>query len=171
MAVTDAAKVVDDDYADLSGVDDKLVRLGQDMAADVVTTDFNLAKVAEIKGVRVLNVNELANAVKTSVLEAHPWVAMNLLSAFEEAKLERAWAGYYEVNDFDHNGIVGPHPSIPNLHFMNGFSGHGLMQAPAVARGLAERIVGGRYSTIDLAPLGFARLLENRPLVELNVIG
>jgi uncharacterized protein YacL len=68
MAATDAAKVVDDDYADLNGVDDKLVRLGQDMGADVLTTDFNLAKVAEIKGVRVLNVNELANAVKTSVL-------------------------------------------------------------------------------------------------------
>ena len=68
MAVTDAAKVVDDDYADLSGVDDKLVRLAQKVEADVLTTDFNLAKVAEIKGIRVLNVNELANAVKASVL-------------------------------------------------------------------------------------------------------
>jgi glycine/D-amino acid oxidase-like deaminating enzyme len=100
------------------------------------------------------------------------WPALaGRIPAFEEAKLERAWAGYYEVNDFDHNGIVGPHPSLPNLHFMNGFSGHGLMQAPAVGRGLAERIVGGRYTTVDLAPLGFGRLLENRPLVELNVIG
>jgi FAD-dependent oxidoreductase domain-containing protein 1 len=93
------------------------------------------------------------------------------IPVFEAAKLERAWAGYYEVNDFDHNGIVGPHPSIPNFHFMNGFSGHGLMQAPAVGRGLAERIVSGRYATIDLAPLCFERLLENRPLLELNVIG
>jgi FAD-dependent oxidoreductase domain-containing protein 1 len=100
------------------------------------------------------------------------WPALaGRIPAFEEAKLERAWAGYYEVNDFDHNGIVGPHPSLPNLYFMNGFSGHGLMQAPAVGRGLAERIVGGHYETIDLAPLGFGRLTENRPLVELNVIG
>jgi FAD-dependent oxidoreductase domain-containing protein 1 len=100
------------------------------------------------------------------------WPALaGRIPAFEEAKLERAWAGYYEVNDFDHNGIVGPHPSIPNLYFMNGFSGHGLMQAPAVGRGLAERIVGGRYVTIELAPLGFERLLDGRPLLELNVIG
>ena len=68
MAVDGAVQVVDTDYDDLHGVDDKLVRLGQELDADVITTDFNLAKVAEIKGVRVLNVNELANAVKTSVL-------------------------------------------------------------------------------------------------------
>ena len=119
-----------------------------------------------------VDVNDLPLDPEYEPFEATLWPALaGRIPAFEEAKLERAWAGYYEVNDFDHNGIVGPHPSIPNLHFMNGFSGHGLMQAPAVARGLAERIVGGRYSTIDLAPLGFARLLENRPLVELNVIG
>jgi FAD-dependent oxidoreductase domain-containing protein 1 len=104
--------------------------------------------------------------------EEQLWPALAArIPAFEEAKLERAWAGYYEVNDFDHNAIIGPHPAIANLHFVNGFSGHGLMQAAAVGRGLAERIVGGRYATIDLAPLGFERLLENRPLLELNVIG
>ena len=68
MAVSDGVRVVDDDYDDVAGVDSKLIRLGQDMKAAVVTTDFNLAKVAEIKGVRVLNINELANAVKTAVL-------------------------------------------------------------------------------------------------------
>jgi FAD-dependent oxidoreductase domain-containing protein 1 len=104
--------------------------------------------------------------------EEELWPALAArIPAFEEAKLERAWAGYYEVNDFDHNAIVGPHPSVPNLHFINGFSGHGLMQAAAAGRGLAERILGGRYATVDLAPLGFERLLENRPLRELNVIG
>ena len=104
--------------------------------------------------------------------ETELWPALAArIPAFEAAKLERAWAGYYEVNDFDHNAIVGPHPSLANLHFINGFSGHGIMQAAAVGRGLAERIVGGRYVTVDLAPLGFERLLENRPLRELNVIG
>ncbi len=104
--------------------------------------------------------------------EARLWPALAArVPAFEEARLERAWAGYYEVNDFDHNAVIGPHPSLPNLHFMSGFSGHGLMQAPAVGRALAERIIGGRYLALDLAPLGFERLLENRPLRELNVIG
>jgi len=104
--------------------------------------------------------------------EAELWPALAArIPAFEEARLERAWAGYYEINDFDCNAIIGPHPSVPNLHFMNGFSGHGMMHAPAVGRGLAERIIGGRYETLDLAPLGFERLLENRPLRELNVIG
>jgi FAD-dependent oxidoreductase domain-containing protein 1 len=116
--------------------------------------------------------NDLPLDPEYEPFEATLWPALAArIPAFEEARLERAWAGYYEVNAFDHNGIVGPHPAIPNFYFMNGFSGHGLMQAPAVGRGLAERIVGGRYETVDLAPLGFGRLVENRPLVELNVIG
>jgi uncharacterized protein YacL len=67
-AVSDDVRLVDDDYPELAGVDSKLVRLGQDLGAEILTTDFNLGKVAEIKGVRVLNINELANAVKTAVL-------------------------------------------------------------------------------------------------------
>ena len=104
--------------------------------------------------------------------EAELWPALAArIPAFEAARLERAWAGYYEMNTFDHNAIVGPHPSIANLYFVNGFSGHGLQQAPAVGLALAERITTGRYATIDLAPLGFERILEGRPLLELNVIG
>jgi glycine/D-amino acid oxidase-like deaminating enzyme len=91
--------------------------------------------------------------------------------AFESARLERAWAGYYEMNLFDHNAIVGPHPDVDNLHFVNGFSGHGLQQAPAVGRALAERLIEGAYRSVDLAPLGFERILAGRPLLEINVIG
>jgi len=90
--------------------------------------------------------------------------------AFEAVKLIRSWAGYYELNIIDHNGIVGPHPHFTNLFFANGFSGHGLQQAPAVGRGIAEVIVDGGYRSLDLTPLSFARLLEGRRLVELNVI-
>ncbi len=90
--------------------------------------------------------------------------------AFEAVKLVRSWAGYYEMNIIDHNGILGPHPSLENVFFANGFSGHGLQQAPAVGRGIAELIVDGGYRSLDLAPLSFARLLEGRRLVELNVI-
>jgi glycine/D-amino acid oxidase-like deaminating enzyme len=66
--------------------------------------------------------------------------------------------------------VVGPHPTIGNLLFANGFSGHGLQQAPAVGRGLAEWIVTGGYETLDLLPLGYARITRNEPIVEVNVV-
>jgi glycine/D-amino acid oxidase-like deaminating enzyme len=93
------------------------------------------------------------------------------IAAFEATRLERAWAGYYEMNVFDHNGIVGLHPEITNLGFMNGFSGHGMQQGPVVGRGMAELILQGCFATVDLSALAYERLLEGRPLLELNVIG
>lgn len=90
--------------------------------------------------------------------------------AFEAIRHTGAWAGYYEVNTFDHNGIVGPHPEVDNLLFANGFSGHGLQHAPGIGRGLAEWIAAGRYQTLDLTPLGFDRLLAGTPYPEINVI-
>ncbi len=90
--------------------------------------------------------------------------------AFEALRQTSAWAGYYEYNTFDCNGIVGFHPQVRNLVFANGFSGHGLQQSPAVGRGVAELIVHGAYRTIDLAPLAFERIVANRPLLERNVV-
>lgn len=99
------------------------------------------------------------------------WPALaERVPAFDSIRVAKSWAGYYEFNIFDHNGIVGPHPQIENLYFANGFSGHGLQHSPAVGRGIAERIIHGRYRTIDLTPLSFDRLIRNEPLVELNVI-
>ena len=92
------------------------------------------------------------------------------IPAFEALRLQRAWAGYYEMNLFDHNAIVGPHPACDNLVFANGFSGHGLQQSPAIGRGVAEWIAHGAYQTLDLSPLGWDRVLEGRPLLEQNVI-
>jgi glycine/D-amino acid oxidase-like deaminating enzyme len=90
--------------------------------------------------------------------------------AFEALRPLEAWAGYYEVNTFDQNGIVGPHPDWPSLWLANGFSGHGLQQAPAVGRALAEHLVHGRYRTIDASPLGFGRIVRGEPLLERNVV-
>lgn len=56
--------IVDNDYDDLAEVDAKLVRLAKQADAAIITNDFNLNKVAEIQGVKVLNINELANAIK-----------------------------------------------------------------------------------------------------------
>lgn len=90
--------------------------------------------------------------------------------AFEAAKVMSAWAGYYEYNTFDQNGIVGRHPRFENLIFANGFSGHGIQQSPAVGRAVAELIVHGRYRTLDLSPFGYERISANRPIRELNVV-
>ena len=99
------------------------------------------------------------------------WPALaERIPAFEAARLERAWAGYYEMNVFDHNGIVGFVPQLDNMLLMNGFSGHGLQQAPVVGRGVAELICHGRFVTLDLTDLGYERIAAGRPLLELNVI-
>ncbi|MDO5289117.1 MAG: FAD-binding oxidoreductase [Pseudomonadota bacterium] len=92
------------------------------------------------------------------------------IPAFEALRMQRAWAGYYEMNVFDHNAIVGLHPACENLYFANGFSGHGLQQSPAVGRGVAELIRHGRYQTLDMSALGWARVLAGQPLLEQNVI-
>jgi FAD-dependent oxidoreductase domain-containing protein 1 len=100
------------------------------------------------------------------------WARMaHRVPAFAALRVERAWAGYYEMNLFDANAIVGAHPSAPNLWFANGFSGHGMQQAPAAGRGVAELILRGRFETLELAPFGFQRLIDNRPIAEDMIIG
>jgi glycine/D-amino acid oxidase-like deaminating enzyme len=89
---------------------------------------------------------------------------------FEALRVEHCWSGYYEYNVLDQNAIIGHHPDVDNCIFANGFSGHGLQQGPATGRGVSELILHDRYVTLDLSSLGFARVLENRPIVEKNVV-
>jgi len=90
--------------------------------------------------------------------------------AFDALKVRTSWAGYYEMNTVDHNGLVGTVAPYANLFTACGFSGHGLQQAPAVGRGLAELIATGRYTSLDLSPFRVSRLAEGAPLLERNVI-
>jgi glycine/D-amino acid oxidase-like deaminating enzyme len=90
--------------------------------------------------------------------------------AFEALRVTRAWAGYYEYNTFDQNGLVGRIPGHERAFVACGFSGHGMQHAPAVGRGIAELIATGGYRTLDLTPLSPARVSANAPLIERNVI-
>ncbi len=92
-----------------------------------------------------------------------------LVPAFEAIKVTSFWACHYAFNTFDQNAILGPHPAASNLLLANGFSGHGLQQAPAVGRGIAEWITYGEYRSLDLTDLGYDRITQNRPHVEGNV--
>jgi FAD-dependent oxidoreductase domain-containing protein 1 len=97
-------------------------------------------------------------------------VLAHRIPAFESLRPGRAWAGHYDMHRLDHNAIVGRVTGFENALIACGFSGHGLQQAPAVGRGLAELIVDGRYSSLDLSDLGMERVAANRPLRERNVI-
>jgi len=90
--------------------------------------------------------------------------------AFEAIKMQSAWAGWYEVNTLDHNAVIGPHPEVENLLFVNGFSGHGLQQAPAAGRAIAELIETGGFRTLDLSRLGYARIAAGAPVLERGIV-
>jgi len=103
--------------------------------------------------------------------EAQLWPALAArVPAFEALRVRSAWAGYYEMNSFDHNGLAGAMPGWRNVFTACGFSGHGMQQAPAVGSALAARVAGGRSTVPALDALSPQRLLDRRPLREVNII-
>lgn len=93
-----------------------------------------------------------------------------MVPKFETIKLERTWGGHYAQNLFDGNMIIGRYsPGLENLWTACGFSGHGVMHAPAVGRALAELVLDGRYQTLDLSALSFQRVLDDRPYGEAGI--
>jgi len=106
-----------------------------------------------------------------SLWEEKVWPAIaERIPQFDALKLMQSWVGHYAYNTLDQNAIVGPHPEVPNFLLINGFSGHGLQQAPAMGRGLAEWIASGHYETLDLSPFTYDRVPAGRPLLEQAVI-
>lgn len=88
--------------------------------------------------------------------------------ALEALRVRSAWAGYYEMNAFDHNGLAGRLPGWANAFTACGFSGHGMQQSPAVGHAMA-RLIAGLDAPL-IAALTPQRLLDGRPLIEANVI-
>ena len=76
--------------------------------------------------------------------------------AFRDARLVEGWAGLYEMTP-DHNPMIGEHPDLRGFFMANGFSGHGLMMAPATGKVLSELIRTGRADTVDVSELSIAR--------------
>ncbi|MCB1510925.1 MAG: FAD-binding oxidoreductase [Hyphomicrobiaceae bacterium] len=111
------------------------------------------------------------DAIDHSWFEDRIWpVLAARVPAFEAVKVASAWAGYYDVNTLDHNAIIGPHPDHSNMLFINGFSGHGIQQAAAAGRAIAEHIMHGRTVSLDLTRFGYDRIRDGRPVRERNVI-
>jgi FAD-dependent oxidoreductase domain-containing protein 1 len=92
------------------------------------------------------------------------------IPAFESIKLINAWAGYYDYNTFDQNALIGRHGEVDNFYVVSGFSGHGLQQAYGAGRALAELIVDGKFTTLDLSRFNPNRVADNAPIFEANVI-
>jgi len=89
---------------------------------------------------------------------------------FDAVKVVRHWVGHYDYNRLDQNALLGPHPDVPNLYVMTGFSGHGLQQAPAVGRGIAEHVLHGDWQSLDLSDLSVERALTGKAFPEQAVV-
>ena len=97
-------------------------------------------------------------------------ILFNRIPQFESLKLISQWAGHYAMNTVDQNAIVGPHNIIQNFFFLNGFSGHGTQQAPAMGRATAELLTYGTFKAIDMSAFKYKRLLSGDKVIEEAII-
>jgi len=110
-------------------------------------------------------------AMDHAIWEEKIWPAIaTRIPQFEAIKVQNEWAGHYAMNTFDHNAIMGPHAQLNNFLFLNGFSGHGLQQSPAMGRGTAEWLTYGEYRALDLTPFHYDRITANTAMLETAVI-
>jgi glycine/D-amino acid oxidase-like deaminating enzyme len=97
-------------------------------------------------------------------------IVASRVPAFEQVKVINEWVGHYAFNTLDQNAVIGRHSKVSNFIFMNGFSGHGLQQSPAMGRGVAELIAYGAFRSLDLTPFHYERLEANEAFLEKAVI-
>jgi glycine/D-amino acid oxidase-like deaminating enzyme len=94
---------------------------------------------------------------------------VEFVPAWDRLKLIRGWAGLYAVNTLDANAILGEWPDLPGFFLANGFSGHGLQQAPAVGRYITELILK-QTPSLALSIFSPRRILEKRPISEGGIV-
>ncbi len=82
---------------------------------------------------------------------------------------KRAWAGLYEMTP-DHHPVLGAVPQVPGFFLANGFSGHGVMHAPATGKILADLVLRGTTELIDAEVLSLDRFAEGRLIHETAVL-
>ena len=87
---------------------------------------------------------------------------------FEDVEVVGGWAGHYELNTYDQNALIGGHAAVDGFYLACGFSGHGVMHAPAAGRGIAELVTEGRYTTIDLSPFSVERIAKGERLDDIQ---
>jgi len=110
-------------------------------------------------------------AMDHGLWENHIWPAVaTRIPQFDTVKVQREWVGHYAYNTLDQNAIMGPHPKVGNFLFLNGFSGHGLQQSPAMGRAMAEWLTHGGYRTLDMTPFHFDRIIAGQPILERAII-
>jgi sarcosine oxidase subunit beta len=83
--------------------------------------------------------------------------------------VSRSWAGLYEVTP-DHHAVIGEAPGRPGFFLVNGFSGHGVMHAPAAGRCVAELVTRGRCESVDIAALSPGRFARGELIHETMVL-
>jgi len=110
-------------------------------------------------------------AMDHGIWENHVWpIIASRIPQFEAIRVVTEWAGHYAYNTLDQNAILGAHDEVTNFHFLNGFSGHGLQQSPAMGRAMAEWLTYGEYRSLDLSPFHYGRVARGEPIIERAVI-
>lgn len=94
--------------------------------------------------------------------------AVHRIPQLAQAEILTGWAGLYEDTP-DHNAVLGPVPGVEGFFLANGFSGHGLMHAPAAGRIVADSVVRG-FLEAGMETLGFERFARGDVRAEANVI-
>jgi sarcosine oxidase subunit beta len=91
--------------------------------------------------------------------------AMHRVPVFEKTRINRGWAGLYEISP-DNHAILGKVPEVEGLILAVGFSGHGFQHGPAAGMAIAELIRGGKSTSIDIDPLALTRFREGKAIKE-----